>query len=273
MHADTAPTDEGLRSDIAAVKTFGLNCVRVHQKVNPERWYAWADQMGVLVYQDAVQHFGDNPSLELFTSDLNQMIADRYSHPCIVQFDIFNEGDCIKQFVKSAPETPATLVDLVRGIDPSRLVDVNSGGPANGHGLGDVNDIHDYGGYLGNHPQPRDPKPTATQYAMVGEFGGVGAFLSEWQQVNGTGKCRSNSPAGSYGHGNSTPTEAASSYIGMTKLLAANKHDISASVVTQITDVENECDVRHERCLRSLFAQLRWLFVPVSDLLLVRRAF
>ena len=34
-------------------------------------------------------------------------------------------------------------VDLVRRLDPSRLVDVNSGGPANGYGLGDVNDIHD----------------------------------------------------------------------------------------------------------------------------------
>ena len=78
---------------------------------------------------------------------------------------------------------------------------------------------------------------------MVGEFGGVGAFLTQWQQAqNGSGKCRSNSPAGSYGHGNTTPTEQASSYVAMTKLLAANKRDISASVYTQITDVENECD-------------------------------
>jgi beta-galactosidase/beta-glucuronidase len=243
LSADTAPTDEGLRSDIAAVKAFGLNLVRLHQKVNPERWYTWADRLGIIVYQDAVQHFGDNPSLELFTSDLVKMIADRYSHPCIVQYDIFNEGDCIKDFLKSAPETPAKIVELVRGIDPSRLIDINSGGPANEFNVGDVFDIHDYGGYLGSRPRPKDPKPTATQYAMIGEFGGLGAFLSQWQQVNGSGKCRSNSPAGSYGHGNTTPTEAASSYIGMTKLLAANKHDISASVYTQITDVENECDV------------------------------
>jgi hypothetical protein len=78
---------------------------------------------------------------------------------------------------------------------------------------------------------------------MVGEFGGVGAFLNQWEQVqNGSGKCRSNSPTGSYGHGNTTPTEQASSYVAMTKLLAANKRDTSASVYTQITDVENECD-------------------------------
>lgn len=34
----TAPTTEGLEFDVAAVKTFGLNMVRLHQKVNPERW-------------------------------------------------------------------------------------------------------------------------------------------------------------------------------------------------------------------------------------------
>ena len=35
----TAPTDEGLASDVEAVPMFGLNMIRLHQKVNPERWY------------------------------------------------------------------------------------------------------------------------------------------------------------------------------------------------------------------------------------------
>ena len=191
-----------------------------------------------MILQDAVQHFGSHPSLELFTSDLLLMISDRSSHASVVQWSIFNEGDCVKAFMADDPRTPADLVDLVRRADPSRLVDVNSGGPANGHNLGDVNDVHDYGGYLGSNPHPRDPKPNATQYAMVGEFGGLGAFVTEWQ----AGKCRSNSPAGQYGHGNSTPAEQAAGYVAMTKLLAANRRDISASVYTQIADVETECD-------------------------------
>ncbi len=33
----TAPTDEALAYDIAAVPMFGLNMIRLHQKVNPER--------------------------------------------------------------------------------------------------------------------------------------------------------------------------------------------------------------------------------------------
>ncbi len=53
----TAPTDEALAFDITALATFGMNMVRLHQKINPDRWYFHADQAGVVVLQDAVQHF------------------------------------------------------------------------------------------------------------------------------------------------------------------------------------------------------------------------
>ena len=45
------------------------------------------------------------------------MIAGRYNHPCIVQWEVFNEGDCVAQF--NAP----AMVQLVQELDPSRLVD------------------------------------------------------------------------------------------------------------------------------------------------------
>jgi len=44
----TAPTDEALAFDVEAVATFGLNMIRLHQKVNPERWYWHADRLGAL---------------------------------------------------------------------------------------------------------------------------------------------------------------------------------------------------------------------------------
>ena len=47
----TAPTDDALAYDLEAVRTFGMNMVRLHQKVNSERWYWHADRMGVVVMQ------------------------------------------------------------------------------------------------------------------------------------------------------------------------------------------------------------------------------
>jgi beta-galactosidase/beta-glucuronidase len=47
----TAPGDAALASDQQAVKLFGMNMVRLHQKVNPELWYYWADRLGIMVFQ------------------------------------------------------------------------------------------------------------------------------------------------------------------------------------------------------------------------------
>jgi hypothetical protein len=91
------------------------------------------------------------------------------------QFETFNEGDCWSVF-KQKPYDVAGIVALSKQLDPTRLVDTDSGGGANNMHIGDVNDIHTY-------PYPGDPQPSATQYAMIGEFGGIGAFVEgkEWK--------------------------------------------------------------------------------------------
>ena len=85
----TAPTDAALASDVQAVSMFGFNMVRLHMKVNPERWYYHADTEGVVVLQDMVQKICVDKCTEamlgLYVADLKAMIAGRKNHPCIVQ--------------------------------------------------------------------------------------------------------------------------------------------------------------------------------------------
>ena len=121
-------------------------------------------------------------------------------------------------------DVPA-VVNFTQQYDPSRLVDADSGGGANNLHVGAVNDIHSY-------PNPQFPQPSETQYAMVGEFGGVGAFVAgkEWWPK----QCHTYLKV-------DTPAEEASTYIGMAKMLLQNRN-VSVSVYTQITDVELECD-------------------------------
>merc|ERR1712118_562078 len=101
--------------------------------VNPERWYYNADRHGIFVFQDAVQKYGHatNKTVPLFVADLRAMINGRGNHPCIVQWTVFNEGDCVRAFIEK-PNDVKSMVDLVKELDPTRLVDTNSGGPANG---------------------------------------------------------------------------------------------------------------------------------------------
>lgn len=218
----TAPTDEALEFDIQVVKTFGMNLIRLHQKINPERWYFAADVIGVIVFQDMVQKYGGatNETVPFFQDDMRRAILGRKNHPCIVQFTLFNEGDCWNVF-----DVPSAL-KVARSFAPDHLFDTDSGGKANDLHIGDVNDVHTY-------PQPGDTQPSKTQYAMIGEYGGIGAFIDDkqWKPK----MCHAYLPA-------DTPAEEASYFLQMIAKLLENSDHISAAVYTQTTDVELECD-------------------------------
>jgi len=219
----TAPTDDALAFDITSIPLFGLNAVRLHQKVNPQRWYYFADTNGIAVLQDGVQKYGgaSEATIEPFLADFKAMMDGLYNHPSIIQWDVFNEGDCVGVF----PNVTA-VIDWVLQYDPSRLVDTNSGGPANGLYIADVNDDHSY-------PWPGHPNPSTTQYALDGEFGGIGAFIPGMEWANN--ECSTYLKA-------DTPQIEADIYVNMTKVLISYKGQLSGSIYTQITDVENECD-------------------------------
>ena len=41
-----------------AVKQYGLNYVRLHQKANPPRWYTYIETEGIALQQDMIQKYG-----------------------------------------------------------------------------------------------------------------------------------------------------------------------------------------------------------------------
>lgn len=222
----TAPTDDALLFDLQVVKQFGLNAIRLHQKVNPQRWYLHADTVGVVILQDMIQKYGGASAATIpdFMLEIQAMMDTTHNHPSVVQYTVFNEGDCIGAF-----SNVSEIVSWVQASEPTRLVDTNSGGPGNDLHVGDVNDIHSY-------PWPGSPSPSATQYAMVGEFGGVGTYQTgqhEWAN----GQC------GTYLHEN-TAQEYADTYAAMATNLLGFKAapGVSVSIYTQTTDLENECD-------------------------------
>lgn len=225
----TAPTDEALAFDVSAVKTFGFNMVRLHQKVNPQRWYYYADKLGVALQQDAVQKFGagQDSTSAWFASDLKNMVDDLRAHPSVIAWTIFNEHDC----VGDSGMDPAALVSWLSAYDSTRLIDTNSGGPANNLYIGDFDDLHSY-------PYPSKAFNAANDSAQLrsfGEFGGIGAFVDGKEWV--TGKCHTYLPA-------PLPEDEAAVYVNMTQQLAARRDydGLSISIYTQIVDVELECD-------------------------------
>ena len=220
-----APSDDALKFDLQIVKTLGMNVIRLHQKVNPQRWYWWADSLGVVILHDMVQKYGGATAqtVQPFLAEFKALIDNNYNHPSIIQYTAFNEGDCYGVF--NVPE----VVQWVQAYDTSRLVDTNSGGGANDLHIGNVNDIHSY-------PYPGSPAPSATQYAMVGEFGGIGTYVTGQHEL-ANGQC------GTYLY-EPTPQNYTDTYVGMIKSLTGFRDapGVSVCIYTQTTDVENECD-------------------------------
>jgi beta-galactosidase/beta-glucuronidase len=223
----TAPTDEALRSDIKMTKQLGFNLARKHVKVEPDRWYYWCDKLGLLVWQDMPS--GDafispkgqdisrsDESATDYLAELQAMIEGRFNHPCIVMWVPFNEG-------WGQWET-ARVVNKVKQLDPSRLVDCASGWAD--RGVGDVHDMHQY-------PGPAAPEPETARAIVLGEFGGLGLPVHghTWQAEKNWGyRSFTNS------------TELTSAYLDLTTRLfplIASK-GLSAAVYTQTTDVEVE---------------------------------
>jgi hypothetical protein len=166
----TAPTDAALRSDIVDAKRLGFNMLREHAKVQPDRWYLWADQLGILVWQDMPNMPVSStrpPSAAArreFRGELSRIVAQRRSHPSIVTWVPFNEG--WQQF------DLAGITRTIKRLDPVALVDTQSGSANCCAALeSPSSDIRDTHLYVGPFAAPGDRRASA-----IGEYGGVLPF-------------------------------------------------------------------------------------------------
>ncbi|MCX5166741.1 AbfB domain-containing protein [Streptomyces antibioticus] len=222
----TAPTDAALRHDLQKHKDLGFNMVRKHIKVEPQRWFYWADRLGLLVWQDM-------PSMDLRTPDsaartqweaeYDRIIDQHRSSPSLVMWVNQNEG--------WGQYDQARIATKVKAYDPSRLVNnmsgVNCCGSVDG-GNGDVVDHHVYVG-------PGTTVPSATRAAVLGEFGGLGYKVAGHEWYPGGGFSYEDQP--DVAHLNNR-------FVGLLDAIREVRmpRGLSASVYTEITDVENEAN-------------------------------
>ena len=129
---------------------MGFNAQRHHMKIEPRRWYYHADRLGMMVWQDMPTASGYNGNLsawdtyqQIFKKELSALLRGRSMHPCIIQWDIFNEG-AGTQFNRTVDHVPwfSEIEELVRSAKDGRLIDMCSG--CNALGFGDMDDLHHY---------------------------------------------------------------------------------------------------------------------------------
>lgn len=147
----TPPKDEAMIFDIQTAKDLGFNMLRKHIKIEPLRWYYHCDRLGVIVWQDMVNGGGkynmiwlgyiptffpklitkvkdnyyylfsrtDQKGRREWMHECRETIEHLYNCPSIAVWVPFNEG--WGQF------DAAKTVRLIRGLDRTRLIDQASG--------------------------------------------------------------------------------------------------------------------------------------------------
>jgi len=244
---NTAPTDEALRFDLEQHKVLGFNTVRKHIKVEPDRWYYWADKLGLMVWQDMPSSKTDampEPWRTQFKAELREMIEEHKSFTSITVWVPFNEGWGEWDRVETGQ-----IADSVKAQDPSRLVNAHSGmNCCNSKGDSGRGDLIDHHAYLG----PATPAPGGERAAVDGEHGGFGLKTPDHMWF-GDGFAYEMTPD------SATLTRR---YVENQRdvLRSANTCGISGSVYTQITDVEGELNgfFTYDRQVPKMdFAQVR----------------
>jgi hypothetical protein len=256
----TAPTDAALKFDLETHKELGFNAVRKHIKVEPDRWFYWADKLGLMVWQDMPSAgCGSEPVCDdkmgpippqwrgQFESELHEMVAEHDSWTSIVAWVPFNEG-----WGEWSREDTGRIAESVKAQDPTRLVNAHRGVNCclshGDSGQGDVLDFHDYG-----DGGPASPAADAVRVSIDGEHGGFGLEVPNHMWF-GEG----------HGYADLFPDSAALTRRYVTNepdaIASAQRCGISGSIYTQITDVEREVNgfYTYDRQVKKMdFAKVR----------------
>ncbi len=230
-------TSQGYVNDIISMKACGFNTLRKHIKLEPDIFYYYCDLYGMLVFQDminngkysflvdtalptlgkksGISHKADERTRDLFIDTSKKIIRQLYNHPCVCYYTVFNEG--WGQF--DADQT----YQLLKAQDGTRIFDATSGWFF--ETKSDVDSHHVYF------------KPIDLKYEgrplVLSEFGGYSYPVPD-HRFN----VRQN-----YGYklfNDQTTFQNALSELYCQQIIPAIKNGLCCSILTQVSDVEDE---------------------------------
>ncbi len=232
-------TEKGYEDDILNAKRLGFNMLRKHIKIEPMIFYYLCDKLGMVVFQDMVNNSGysfildtamptigfkkarlslrhrNKESREFFLSEMEKTAELLYNVPSVCLYTIFNEG--WGQFM------PDEAYRALRKIDSTRFIDSTSGWFYAADS--DVDSRHIY------FKAPKIKNPNGRPF-FLSEFGGFSL------RIEGHLFGKRNYGYSIYNDKESFTDAVYSLYTADT--LPLIKDGLSATVYTQLTDVEDE---------------------------------
>lgn len=193
----TPESEEELLKQLQLIKELGFNGVRMHQKIEDERFYYFADMIGLLVWCELPSGYEyRDTSIEATTKEWMEVVRQNYNHPSIVVWVPVNESWGVNQLTSNKCQAHFTeaLYYLTKAYDPMRPVISNDGWE---HTTSDIITLHNYtqdanemrrfyknieaifnGASCGDYSQTRVSFVNGYKYngqpIMIDEFAGIG---------------------------------------------------------------------------------------------------
>ena len=245
----TAPDENAFMRDILLAKRLGFNGIRMHQKIEDERFYYYADLLGMMVWCEmpsAFEYKGE--TADKLLSEWMEAVRQNYNHPSVVAWVPLNESWGVPRIICDGKQQALSraLVYATKAYDGRRPVISNDGWE---HTDSDIVTLHNYdqepkglyrfygdlpralgGGNIVDYMQSRLPFANGYGYkgqpVIVSEFAGIGYRSGE---AEGWG----------YGGEAGSAAEFIARLRGMVRALR-RIDGICGFCVTQLTDVETE---------------------------------
>ncbi len=242
----TPPSDAAMVHDITTMKSLGFTMLRKHVKIEPLRWYAHCDRLGMLVWQDMVNGGGRYRHLVTTLPATRPVrVSDRW-HALFHRADA-NGRDEFRAEVRATVELLRNVVSLavwtpfnegwgqfdaadiareVSALDPSRQVNHVSGWVDQGAG-----DIRSFHRYVRPFTMPLRDRRGKHRAVALTEYGGDSLRVEghDWSESE-------------FGyHHRATGAELEQAFVELhRRLLPAVRQGLAATVYTQLSDVEDE---------------------------------
>ena len=246
----TYPDEESIVHELELIKKLGFNGVRMHQKIEDERFFYYADILGVATWVEMPSAYEyRDATVDKAIVEWQEIVHQHYNHPSVLAWVPINESWGVPRILNNCKEQHFTqaLYHLTKSYDPMRPVISNDGWE---HTESDIITLHNYeqdpevfgafyrdldktlsGENISDYVQWRLPFAEGHGYrgqpVMITEFAGIG-FDTE-QTDGGWG----------YGSQVRTKEQFAERLSALVRAVRENKR-ICGFCVTQITDVEAE---------------------------------
>ncbi|WP_307362077.1 glycoside hydrolase family 2 protein [Microbacterium murale] len=139
-----APSADALRREAELTLELGFNAVRVHQKIEDDRFLYWADRLGLMVWGEMPATYSfTRRSVQRTTAEWIEAVVRDRSHPSIITWVPLNESWGVQHIAERADQRAfaEAMYQLTKAIDPTRPVISNDGWEL---GTSDLWTLHDY---------------------------------------------------------------------------------------------------------------------------------